>query len=293
MFGGLVVELDEHPHPGGAFDQGGHRAGAVGADDQVAFPVAGHGPVVGLGGPFGDVDHPHDLRPRRRHPASWSASGTPCTQARGEFFAQLTFGLDEDRLVDRLMRHPPLWLVGMVPAQPLGRSVRVTTSWCATARHLRPTATAGSRSTTAWVAGRRLGPVLGQKGAIALPAAAASISRPIVPRCRPNRRPITASDSPRSIPTRISSRSSRVNASGRGLRSRNTTTDSSASRCPNVFIEIPATAAASAHVTPRATAPTPAPPPTSASSDAPPQHLHIRSCRAHPLRPPGRPPRTR
>ena len=50
VVGGLVVELDQHPHPGGALDQGGDRAGAVGADDQVAFPVAGHGPVVGLGG---------------------------------------------------------------------------------------------------------------------------------------------------------------------------------------------------------------------------------------------------
>ena len=39
---------------------------AVGADDQVAFPVAGHRPVVGLGGPFGDVDHPDDLRARLR-----------------------------------------------------------------------------------------------------------------------------------------------------------------------------------------------------------------------------------
>ena len=40
VLGGLVVELDQHAHPGGALHQGGDGAGSVGSDDQVAFPVA-------------------------------------------------------------------------------------------------------------------------------------------------------------------------------------------------------------------------------------------------------------
>src|ERR1019366_6401966 len=41
-------------------------------------------------------------------------------QARGELLAQLAFGLDEDGLVDGLVRHPPLWLVGVLLAEPVG-----------------------------------------------------------------------------------------------------------------------------------------------------------------------------
>jgi hypothetical protein len=50
VFGVPGVDLDQHPVAGGALDQGGHGAGAARADDQVALPVAGHGPVAGLGG---------------------------------------------------------------------------------------------------------------------------------------------------------------------------------------------------------------------------------------------------
>ena len=31
------------------------------AEEQVAFPVAGHGPVVGFGGPFADVERAAEL----------------------------------------------------------------------------------------------------------------------------------------------------------------------------------------------------------------------------------------
>jgi hypothetical protein len=41
-------------------DEGGHRAHPL-PEDQIAFPVAGHGPIVGLGGPFADVDGPAKL----------------------------------------------------------------------------------------------------------------------------------------------------------------------------------------------------------------------------------------
>ena len=35
-------------------------------------------------------------------------------ETRSEFFTQLALGLHKDRLIDRLVRHPPLWLPGMI-----------------------------------------------------------------------------------------------------------------------------------------------------------------------------------
>ena len=48
--------------------------------------------------------------------ALWLALGAPGAQTSGEFFAELALGLHEDGLVDRFMRHPPLWLIGVVSA---------------------------------------------------------------------------------------------------------------------------------------------------------------------------------
>jgi hypothetical protein len=119
VVGGLVVEFDQHSHPGAALDQGGDRAGAVGADDQVTFPVAGHRPVGGLGGPFGDVHHPCDVRSRRGCAAVRAPSNPSGTQTPSQFLAERTSSLDEHRLIDRLVRHPPLWIVGVVEAQSM------------------------------------------------------------------------------------------------------------------------------------------------------------------------------
>ena len=94
------------------------------------------------------------------------------------------------------------------------------------------------------------------------------------------------SDSPRSIPTRISSRSSSLNESGRAVRVRNTTTASSLIRRRNVDTEIPADAAASARPTPLATAVNAGATTDRGNLAAPIRHLPDRSCRAHPLSPP-------
>ena len=48
MFSGLVVEFDQHLEPGRSLDERGHRAGAVGADGQVAFPASLRSPVMDL-----------------------------------------------------------------------------------------------------------------------------------------------------------------------------------------------------------------------------------------------------
>ena len=66
-------QVQQHREPGGALDERADR-GAVEPDDEVAFPVAGHGPVVGLGGPLADQDLGGDERScrapgaRPRHP---------------------------------------------------------------------------------------------------------------------------------------------------------------------------------------------------------------------------------
>src|SRR5687767_4515289 len=94
VFGGFGLDLDQHPEPGCSFHEGGHGAAVVGADQQVAFPVARNRSVLGLGGPLGDVDHVPDLGSRPGCSTVWSAPGPPRPQAGGQFFAQLTLGLD-------------------------------------------------------------------------------------------------------------------------------------------------------------------------------------------------------
>ena len=48
-------QVQQHGEAGGALDQRADRR-AVQAEDQIALPVPGHGPVLGLGGPLADQD---------------------------------------------------------------------------------------------------------------------------------------------------------------------------------------------------------------------------------------------
>ncbi len=51
-------QAQQHHEPGRPLDERADR-GAAKPEDQVALPVAGHGAILGLGGPLAD----HDLRP--------------------------------------------------------------------------------------------------------------------------------------------------------------------------------------------------------------------------------------
>lgn len=82
----------------------------------------------------------------------------------------------------------------------------------------------------------------------------ALISRQTVPRCRPIRWPISASDSPPSMPTRISSRSAIVKALSRVLRCRTMTTPCARMRRRRVHAAMPALAAAFSTDSPRPSA---------------------------------------
>jgi hypothetical protein len=53
-------ETDEHDEPAVPFDQRGDHAGPA-AVEEVAFPVAGHGPVFDFGWSLADVDHGRDV----------------------------------------------------------------------------------------------------------------------------------------------------------------------------------------------------------------------------------------
>ena len=118
VFSGLVVaEVQQDHEAGGTLDQCADRGTVVAADDQVAFPVAGHGSVGDLGRAFADHDHVGD-------PASvlcasaWSTLGAAGAEAAGEFSAQLAAALDVEGFVDGLVGHPHLRPVGERLAEP-------------------------------------------------------------------------------------------------------------------------------------------------------------------------------
>ena len=124
---------------------------AVGADDQVAFPVAGHGPVFDLGGSFGDVDHPDDLRPGRAAAAAAAAGAGPARNAgtqRAPCAARLW---PARRSLGRSPRATPTTVAHRDDhGAAVERSARVTTSWSAAGAGPPPTATAAARSSPAW-----------------------------------------------------------------------------------------------------------------------------------------------
>jgi hypothetical protein len=78
------------------------------AEDQVALPVAGHRAVIGLGGTLADVDHVGDLIAALVGAPAGASERPPGAQALGQIAAQRAAGLDIERLIDRLGRHPHL-----------------------------------------------------------------------------------------------------------------------------------------------------------------------------------------
>src|SRR6185437_3745098 len=93
---------DDEAEPGGPRGQGGYRALVALADDEVALPVAGHGPVGGLGGPFADADQAGDPGPAGVVARAGAAlAGPAAAQRLVDLGAQAALALHEQRLVDR------------------------------------------------------------------------------------------------------------------------------------------------------------------------------------------------
>ena len=117
-FGGAAVwQMDQHHVAGGAFDEGADRGGSVGADDQVAFPMPGDGPVVHLGRPLADHDH------RVGEPGG-TGGGVAVRLAAGAPGPQSAAGLQVEGLVDRLRGHPHLPVIGVVDRQSVADLLR-------------------------------------------------------------------------------------------------------------------------------------------------------------------------
>ena len=108
-----VLEVEQQDESGAALDEGADGAAAALAQDDVALPVAGHGTVVDLGGSFGDVHHPGQPASAVAVPR-FGGGVRPDAQASGQLAAQLAAALHEQRLIDRLVAHPHLRVVGEV-----------------------------------------------------------------------------------------------------------------------------------------------------------------------------------
>ncbi len=124
---GLVVTVgqrDEHQEPGGSLHQGGDRAHVL-AEDQVAFPVSGHRPVLGLCWPLGDVQRVRTPTTPVGQPDSFGPADNPAgAQVGRQFPAQGTTRLDEQGSVDALVRHLHLRVVGIADLEPASDLLR-------------------------------------------------------------------------------------------------------------------------------------------------------------------------
>jgi len=95
--------------------------GAIEAEDEVALPMTGYGPVVRFGGSLADEDLIGDkafgacTSARPRDPEC-----TTRAEACGELTPQGTPTLDEQCLVDRLMRYPHGRIIGEIELEPVG-----------------------------------------------------------------------------------------------------------------------------------------------------------------------------
>ena len=112
-------KVQQHREPGGALHEGANR-GLVEPDDQVAFPVARHRPVHDVGRPLGD----HDLRGDERLAAAPRArpghpQRAPGAQTGDELALERAAALDEQGLIDRLVRDPHGRILGEVELQPV------------------------------------------------------------------------------------------------------------------------------------------------------------------------------
>jgi len=108
---------DEEDVAGLALDEGADGRVVGRADEEIALPVSGHGPVRRFGRPLADEDHVAD-RAAQGSAAVGSPPGPPRAQATGQLGPQGTPTLHEERLVDGLVGHPHLRFGGMIVPQP-------------------------------------------------------------------------------------------------------------------------------------------------------------------------------
>ncbi len=109
--------------PGGALDQGADRGGAVRADDQVALPMSGHRPVFHFGRPS-EIITMFGIRTRRAVTCRRGCAEPGRCAGRRSAPGAARPALDVEGLVDRLVGHAHLTVVGMVLDQASGDLLR-------------------------------------------------------------------------------------------------------------------------------------------------------------------------
>jgi hypothetical protein len=124
-FGLDAADFDQQQEPAPPLDQGGDR-GAVLAQQQVAFPVAGDRSVLGFGGALADVHHAHQLAAAAATFAVLlgSADRSAGAQMPGQFLTQRATGMHLQAPVDGLVGHLQLRVVGEGDRQPPGDLLR-------------------------------------------------------------------------------------------------------------------------------------------------------------------------
>ena len=118
-------KMQQHCEPRGAFHQSADRRSAQ-ADDQVAFPVSGYGPISCFRRSFTD----HDLRRDEGFapPAATCPRHAQCpsrAKAGGQLTTECAAALYVERLIDRLMTDPHRLILGPVPDGELDEGDRV------------------------------------------------------------------------------------------------------------------------------------------------------------------------
>ncbi len=104
--GGVIDgQVQQDGEPGGLRSPECRSRWCSGAQDQIAFPVPGHGAVGGLGWAVADGEHVGCVHPRRPRRATDLAGCALGGQALVQIGAQTGHGLHVQRLIDRLVAH--------------------------------------------------------------------------------------------------------------------------------------------------------------------------------------------
>jgi hypothetical protein len=118
LLGALAVgQMQQQDVAGGALDERADSRAPGLADDEVSLPMAGDRAIGDLGRPLADHDHVDDspvgLGSGPRPPL-----GPPGPQAAAQLASQFASPLNEQGLVDRLVRHMHHRITRIHPAQP-------------------------------------------------------------------------------------------------------------------------------------------------------------------------------
>jgi hypothetical protein len=111
--GGAAIHLSQQHVAAGALDGRADGAGVAGTLDEVAFPVAWHPAVVGLGWPLGQRDDVGDVRLARGAPGARHALGVALAQAVDDLGSQLAAAEHVDGAVDGLVTDTLAGVVGV------------------------------------------------------------------------------------------------------------------------------------------------------------------------------------